>query len=208
MASSNSPKNRDYFITINEGAESFNDITERIGTLNFQLYAYIMHDKDGLTGENEQTGEIEQTPKKRHYHLMVELKNPISFKSMQDKFPGAHIETPKYKKSAYQYLLHNSPNSKEKYQYELTEIITNSLEQVKFIIESETYELFYENQFLRYIAQGTKTSYQFAKRFGLNAYKQYWGPYSAMLSELSTDREMQEDLEREKLAIMEEELPF
>jgi hypothetical protein len=29
-----------------------------------------------------------------------------------------------------------------------------------------------------------------------------------MLSELSTDREMQEDLEREKLAIMEEELPF
>lgn len=208
MASSNSPKNRDYFITINEGAESFNDITERIGTLNFQLYAYIMHDKDVLTVENEQTGEIEQTPKKRHYHLMVELKNPISFKSMQDKFPGAHIETPKYKKSAYQYLLHNSPNSKEKYQYELTEIITNSLEQVKFIIESETYELFYENQFLRYIAQGTKTSYQFAKRFGLNAYKQYWGPYSAMLSELSTDREMQEDLEREKLAIMEEELPF
>lgn len=208
MASSNSPKNRDYFITINEGAESFNDIAERIATLNFQLYAYIMHDKDVLTTENEQTGEIEQTPKKRHYHLMVELKNPISFKSMQDKFPGAHIETPKYKKSAYQYLLHNSPNSKEKYQYELTEIITNSLEQVKFIIESETYELFYENQFLRYIAQGTKTSYQFAKRFGLNAYKQYWGPYSAMLSELSTDREMQEDLEREKLAIMEEELPF
>lgn len=208
MASSNSPKNRDYFITINEGAESFNDIKERIGTLNFQLYAYIMHDKDVLTVENEQTGEIEQTPKKKHYHLMVELKNPVSFKSMQNKFPGAHIETPKYKKSAYQYLLHNSPNSKEKYQYELTEIITNSLEQVKIIIESETYELFYENQFLRYIAQGTKTSYQFAKRFGLNAYKQYWGPYSAMLSELPTDREMQEDLELEKLAIMEEELPF
>ena len=205
---SNSPKNRDYFITINEGAESFNDIKERIGTLNFKLYAYIMHDKDVLESMDGQTGELKQTPKRKHYHLMVELKNPISFKSIQDKFPGAHIETPRYKKSAYQYLLHNSPNSKEKYQYELTEIITNSLEQVKIIIESETYEQFFENQFLRYIAQGTKTSYQFAKRFGLNAYKQYWSPYSAMLNDLSTDREMQEDLEREKLAIMEEELPF
>ena len=207
-SSCNSPKSRDYFITINESAESFEDIRERVNALNFKLYAYILHDKDVLTTENEQTGELEETPKRKHYHLMVELKNPVSFKSIQDKFPGAHIETPKYKKSAYQYLLHNSPNSKEKYQYDINEIITNSLEQVKFIIESETFELFYENLFLRYMAQGTKTSYQFVKRFGLNAYKQYWGPYNAMLSELSTDREMQEDLEREKLAIMEEELPF
>lgn len=208
MASSNSPKSRDYFITINEGAECYNELDNIVKSLNYRLYAYIMHDKDVLEAVNEQTGELNTKPKKKHYHLMLELKNPVSFNSIQNKFKGAHIETPKYKKSAYQYLLHNSPNSKEKYQYELEEIITNSLEQVKFTIESEDFELFYENQFLRYIAQGTRTTYQFAKRFGLNAYKQYWSAYSAMLESLSSDLEMQQDLQREELALLEEELPF
>lgn len=205
---SNSPKSRDYFITINEGAECYEEIENIIQTLKYKLYALIKHDKDVLRTENEETGELVETPKKTHYHLMVELENPISFNSMQNKFKGAHIETPKYKKSAYQYLLHNSPNSKEKYQYDVNEIITNSLEQVKYIIESETFELFYENQFLRYIAQGTRTSYQFAKRFGLNAYKQYWTVYNEMIRALQSDEEMQQDLEREKLALIEEELPF
>lgn len=205
---SNSPKSRDYFITINEGAECYEEIENIIQTLKYKLYALIKHDKDVLRTEDEQTGVINETPKKTHYHLMVELENPISFNSMQNKFKGAHIETPKYKKSAYQYLLHNSPNSKEKYQYDVNEIITNSLEQVKYIIESETFELFYENQFLRYIAQGTRTSYQFAKRFGLNAYKQYWAVYNEMIRALQNDEEMQQDLEREKLALIEEELPF
>ena len=205
---SNSPKCRDYFITINEGAECYEEIEQIIQTLKYKLYALIKHDKDVLKTENEETGELIETPKKTHYHLMVDLENPISFNSMQNKFKGAHIETPKYKKSAYQYLLHNSPNSKEKYQYDVNEIITNSLEQVKFIIESETFEFFYENLFLRYIAQGTRTSYQFAKRFGLNAYKQYWSAYSDMISDLQHDLEMQQDLEREKLALIEEELPF
>lgn len=195
MASSNSPKNRDYFITINENAECFNDFKEILKDLKTKLYAYILHDKDIL-----ETGEI----KRKHYHIMLELENPLSFNSIQKKFKGAHIETPKYKKSAYQYLIHNSPNSKEKYQYELKEIVSNNLDQVKFIIESESFELFYENQFLKYIAQGVRTSYQFAKRFGLNAYKQYWIPYSAMLAELTTNEEMQKDL-IEILEILEQE---
>ena len=206
--SSNSPKYRDFFITINESAECYNDIEEIIKDLNINVYALIVHDKDILEQTDKETGELVQIPKKVHKHLMLELKNPISFNSIQNKFTGAHIEVPKYKKSAYQYLLHNTPNSKEKYQYDFTDIITNSTEQVKFIIESETYELFYENQFLRYIAQGVRTSYSFAKRFGLNAYKQYWGPYSAMLNELKNDVEMQQDLEKIEQELIEQELPF
>ena len=205
---SNSPKCRDYFITINKGAECYEEVEQIVQTMKYKLYALIVHDKDVLETENEETGVVEKTLKETHKHLMLELENPLSFNSIQNKFKGGHIETPKYKKSAYQYLLHNTPNSKEKYQYDVKEIITNSLEQVKFIIESETYELFYENQFLRYIAQGTRTSYQFAKRFGLNAYKQYWSAYSDMIKNLQNDLEMQEDLEREKLALIEEELPF
>ena len=204
---SNSPKNRDYFITANEGAECYKDFEERIKELNYNLYAWIIHDKDKISQNNNETGEIEELPKRTHKHAVIELKNPISFNSIQKKFPGAHIEVPRYKKSAYQYLIHNSPNSKEKYQYTLNEVISNNIAQVKQIIESETFELFYENQFLRYIAQGVRTSYSFAKRFGLNAYRQYWKPYSEMLEALKYDKQMQNDLE-EMQQILENELPF
>ena len=204
---SNSPKNRDYFITTNEGAECYNDFEERIKELNYNLFAVITHDKDKISVINEETGDCEEQPKRTHKHAVIELKNPISFNSIQKKFPGAHIEVPRYKKSAYQYLIHNSPNSKEKYRYELNEISSNNIAQVKQIIESETYELFYENQFLRYIAQGVKTSYSFAKRFGLNAYKQYWHPFSEMLKALQFDKEMQEDL-KQMQQILNDELPF
>lgn len=193
-----SPKYRDYFITINEGAECWDTFKEELAQLNYTMYAYIKHDKDIL-----ETGEA----KRVHYHLMVELKNPVSFDAMRKRFQGAHIESPKYKKSAYQYLIHSSPNSSEKYQYDFNEIVTNSVEGLKSIIESETFELFKENLFLRYIAQGVRTPYSFVKKFGLNAYKQYWKPYADMLQVLNEDEEMQADLKAEEQALM-EELPF
>lgn len=207
--SSNSPKNRDYFITINENAECFNDVEEIIkNELNCKIYALILHNKDFFSVVDGETGETTLTPKRQHYHLMVELRNPISFASIQNKFKGAHIEVPKYKKSAYQYLLHNSKNSKEKYQYDFSEIITNAPEQVKFAIENEDFEMFKENLFLTYIAQGTLTTYQFTKRFGLNAYKQYWPVYQVMIRELETDQEMQQDYAKIKQELLENELPW
>ena len=122
---SNSPKYRDYFITINK-------------------WAWIVHDKDILTEVDPEDGTITEKPKSVHKHLVVEVKNPVSFNSMQNKFEGAHIDVIKYKRSTYQYLLHNSPRSKEKYQYALGEIVSNDLEAVKHIIESEELETFKE----------------------------------------------------------------
>ena len=203
---SNSPRNRDYFITINEGAKCYEEALEIVKSLNTKLYAAIYHDKDILKEEDE-NGVITEKPKKKHLHIMLELKNPTSFNSIQNKFEGAHIETPHYKKSAYQYLIHNSPRSKEKYQYSPDEIISNDLTAVKFYIESEDYEIFKENMWLRYMAEGTRTAYQFTKRFGLNVYRQYWKQYSDMLKELNVDEEMQHDLEALEKAI-EDELPF
>lgn len=188
---SNSPKYRDYFITINKGSPCYDEIDQIIKELNFKLYAWIKHDKDQIVNDE---GVFE--PKREHKHLVIELKNPVSFAKMQERFKGAHVESPKYKKSAYQYLLHNLPSAKEKYQYEFNEIHTNAPNELKIIIESETFELFKENMFLEYIADGTRTSYQFAKRFGLNAYKQYWLAYRDMLENLATDRQMQYDLEK------------
>ncbi len=200
----NSPKYRDFFITINESAPCYENALDIVKELNFKMYALITHDKD--IEYNVETGET--TPKKVHKHLMFELKNPVSFQRMQERFEGAHIDIPKYKKSAYQYLLHNSPKSKGvKYQYAFEDIITNSPQELKSIIESETFELFKENMFLEYIADGTRTSYQFAKRFGLNAYKQYWKSYYDMVINLNNDEEMQRDLEMIERA-RDAELPF
>lgn len=200
----NSPKYRDYFITINQGAESYDKALEITKETNHKLYALIVHDKDQIWNDETKNWE----PKKRHKHIVIELKNPISFQSMQNKFAGAHIETIHYKKSAYQYLIHNTPSSKaEKYQYDTSEIISNNLEAVKLTIETETSELFIETRFLRYIVEGTITPYQFCKRFGLNAYKQYWKAYSDMIFRIDTDEEMQQDIQKEK-ELIDKESPF
>lgn len=203
MAKTNSPKYRDFFITINKGAESYDDALEIIQDLNFTLYALIIHDKD-----SEVLDDGTLRPKETHKHIMVEVKNPVSFEAMKARFKGAHIEIPKYKKSAYQYLIHNRPNAKEKYQYAFDEIVTNAPQELKFIIESETFEIFKENMFLEYIADGTRTPYQFTKRFGLNAYKQYWKPYQDMLLQLQDDEEMQSDLQALLKERAENDLPF
>lgn len=198
-----SPKYRDFFITINEGATCYDSASDIVLSLNYKLYALIKHDKDVLINEDGL-----QVPKKTHLHIVVELKNPISFESMQNKFEGAHIDTIKYKKAAYQYLIHNRPNAREKYQYDCNEIVSNNLYAVKESIEAEEgLRIFKENQFLLYICEGITTPYQFVKAFGLNVYKQYWKAYNDMLIISMTDEDMQHDMELIKKAMM-EDLPF
>lgn len=202
----NSPKYRDFFITINKEADCYENVLEIVKELNFKLYAYIVHDKDELI--DKETGE-HQGHKPTHKHIMLELKNPVSFNAMQKRFAGAHIDIPKYKKSAYQYLIHNSPRSKgEKYEYSLDEIITNDVAQVKYIIETETNELFIETKFLVYMVEGVRTPYQFAKRFGLNAYKQYWHAFNDMLAQVKEDEDMQKDIEELQRDMLKDDLPF
>lgn len=202
-----SPKYRDYFITINEGASSYEAALDIVKELNTKLYAFIIHDKDIIRNVNEE-GEITEIPKRTHKHIVLELANPISFNSMQNKFIGAHIDVVKYKKATYQYLIHNRPNSKEKYQYDANSIISNNLPSVKEAITAEEgLRLFRENEFLRYIAEGIQTPYQFVKAFGLNVYKQYWRAYNEMIVASQTDREMKKDLDLIK-QVMLEELPF
>ena len=187
----NSPKTRDYFITINQNAECYGQALDIVKELNYNLYAYILHDKDIIVNENGQAQLKEQ-----HKHIVIELKNPVSFDSMRNKFKGAHIEMIKYKKTAYQYLLHESPNSHEKYNYDISEIVSNNIESVRVAIEQETtLELFKEARFLDYIIDGITTPYAFTKRFGLNAYKQYWNSYYDMIKLSNTDPEMINDIE-------------
>lgn len=171
----NSPKYRAYFITINESADCYENALEIAKEMKYDLYALIIHDKDK---ENDK-------PKKVHKHLIIELINPISFNSIQKRFKGAHIEPVKYKKSTYQYLIHNSPNSKEKYQYDSNDIISNNLDLVKNIIESEETEIFNEAKLLQYIAMGITTQYLFFKHFGIETTKKYWKTYSELSDALN-----------------------
>ena len=144
--------------------------------MRHELYALIVHDKDVM-----EDGQL----KKTHKHLVLELVNPIAFTSMQKHFKGAHIEPIKYKKSAYQYLIHNSLTSKEKYQYPLTDIISNNFELVKEIIESEEVETFNESKVLLYYHQGITTQYLFFKHFGIETTKKYWQTYKQLCEEVT-----------------------
>lgn len=90
----NSPKYRDFFITINKDAESYENALEIVKELNYKVYALIVHDKDTIVNEDGTT-----EPKKVHKHIMLELNNPVSFNAMQKRFKGAHLDIPKYKKA-------------------------------------------------------------------------------------------------------------
>lgn len=172
----NSPKYRAYFVTINEGAPCYDNALDIAKEMRHELYALITHDKD-----IDEDG----LPKKTHKHLVIELVNPIAFTSMQNHFKGAHIEPIKYKKSAYQYLIHNSLTSKEKYQYELKAIVSNNFELVKEIIESEEVETFNEAKVLLYHYQGITTQYLFFKHFGIETTKRYWPTYKQLCDEIN-----------------------
>ena len=124
------PRYRNYFITIHKSAECFNSVYDIIDGLNYKLYACIIHDKD----INLDNGEI--TPP--HYHLVLELKNGITFESCRKKFKGAHIKLIDSNINVcYQYLLHNSIHSLEKYNYDIDYIVSNDIESVKLAITNE-----------------------------------------------------------------------
>lgn len=203
-----SPRSRDYFITINKGAKCYEHAFEILLQLNYRIYAMIKHDKDQTMELDNNTGELVYKPKKEHLHIVVELKNAITFTSISDKFEGAHIEQIKYKKACYQYLLHNRPNSLEKYQYDFSDISSNNLEAVQLAIDSENgLRLFNENMFLHYMAEGILDKYSFVKAFGLNVYKQYWHAYEDMIKLSAHSLEMQKDINKIK-EDLQNELPF
>ena len=78
-------RTRSYFLTINKGAECFDNLADlvakTIGTSDY--FAYILHDKDV-----KETGEIVNP----HYHLLLVFKNPRSFEAIQRIFKGANIQ--------------------------------------------------------------------------------------------------------------------
>lgn len=191
---------KEFFITAHLSAVCYENMIDIVRELNCDLYALITHDKDKtLEGE-----EWKDTP--THKHLVLFLKNGTTLKSICNKFEGAHVELVQYKNKAVKYLIHSTDNAREKYQYSLDKIISNSIERVEDIINSVEKEHFNEDKVKEYIAEGTTTKFRFLERFGLSAFKQWWKPYEELVRASYLDEEFKTEIER--IITEKEGLPF
>ena len=135
-----------WFLTINELAECFNNISVILKSLydenpNIE-FSYILHnpDDDDLN---------------KHYHLVLYFKGKVKrFSTILNIFKGAHIEATNQQryKRCIQYLVHK--NDPDKYQYKQNEIITNlETSYIADILNSDGYdfELFNESKINDYL---------------------------------------------------------
>ena len=149
---------RSYFLTINKGAECFENladlIAKAIGTNDY--FAYIRHDKD-----TKETGE----PVAPHYHLLLVFKNAHSFEAIQRAFKGANIEETLNIVSAVNYLIHNGkPN---KYAYDKSAIVTNSKSWLESKLQVVKREEFIEDKLPFYVlCENCDSFLRQARRFG------------------------------------------
>lgn len=151
-------RTRSYFLTINKGAECFDNLADLVAKAisPSDYFAYILHDMD-----TKETGEIVEP----HYHLLLVFKNPRSFEAIQRVFKGAHIEETLNIVSAVNYLIHNGkPN---KYSYEKSAIVTNSRSWLESKFQVVKREEFIEDKLPFYVlCEGCDSFLRQARRFG------------------------------------------
>ena len=149
---------RSYFLTINKNAECFDNLADLVAkaTGPKDYFAYILHEKD-----TKETGEIVEP----HYHLLLVFKNARSFEAIQRNFVGAHIEETLNIVAAVNYLIHNGkPN---KYAYDKSAIVTNSVNWLKSKFQVVKREEFIEDKLPYYIlVEGYDTYLRLCRRFG------------------------------------------
>ena len=151
-------RTRSYFLTINKGAECFDNLADLVAKAISpnDFFAYILHDMD-----TKETGELVEP----HYHLLLVFKNPRSFEAIQRVFTGAHIEETLNIVSAVNYLIHNGkPN---KYSYEKSAIVTNSKSWLESKFQVVKREEFIEDKLPFYVlCEGCDSFLRQARRFG------------------------------------------
>lgn len=96
------------------------DCPEHIDLMNYYIshykYVSILHDKD--VDENVEL-------KKAHYHFVVSFPNPRSLTGLKKeiaKFKVCHTEIVGCMESYIKYMIHDTPDSKDKYQYDSSEL--------------------------------------------------------------------------------------
>lgn len=151
---SNRAKN--WFITINKGATSFEKAYEITLEQTNCTYYLILHNRDNI--------------KQEHYHLVILYQNARTFESINKKFEGAHIEPCDYPVKAIRYLIHK--DNKEKEPYLIDEIKTNDIrEHLEEIMQEQIMDPFDPNKITQYYYEGYHTFLDFYGRFGANLIK-------------------------------------
>ena len=166
-------KTRNWFITINKGAECYQFIDST--SLNHMPYIknwYFVIHKAGLEQE--------------HKHIVFTAKNAIRFNSVKEMFPGANIEVSKDLNASVQYLTHK--NNVDKFQYDKSLVITNNSVQFQKLYNELSKEMFNADNIIEYYEQGCTTFLAFYKRFGANISK-YQSLIKNVLNEIGLNTE-------------------
>lgn len=166
---SNSRK-RNWFITVNAGAECYNDFENLLYKfcLNGKAdYAFIQH-----TPETKKDLEGNIIEKPFHYHAVLVCENPRFFSSIAKSFKGAHIEPCFSLSSVSEYLLHITPQAIKdgKKTYSIDDIKSSNITAFKQWIGSSGIkrEVFDENKISDYVwFDGLQTVTEFYERFGV-----------------------------------------
>lgn len=150
-------KTRNWFLTINEGAECFLKVKELLESYENAEYSAILHDKDN-----------EEQP---HYHVCLLFKNARTFEQLQKKFVGAHIEIMESKYKTFRYLLHLDDT--DKFQYDISEVFQRG-NNVQYYIQHDEYIKLDTESVLENIQNGTITNILDAvKVFGIKQTNMY-----------------------------------
>ena len=139
--------------------EQLKDILEVIKGVN--AYWFILHDKD----INLETGELKQ----EHYHIIVEYNQPSTKTSATNQLtkylekigllkicPNIRVNKIQNLKKYMRYLTHK--DNKEKYQYQDNEVITNTPDQYKDIIDIDISDLTTDKKILMFFQDIVQSS--------------------------------------------------
>lgn len=126
---SNKIKKKNFMIVSNIDHLSIDQIEKVLEEHSNQIkdYAYVLHDKDTYSKEDELKDPLKKEGelKPPHFHIILRLKIPYTFKSISNWFnvPVNFIETIRNYNSSLRYLTHKDDTNK--YQYPNSDVIAN-----------------------------------------------------------------------------------
>ena len=170
MSNEYNSRKRICFITVNKGAdcyEDFENLLYKFCNNGKADYAMIQH-----TPEVKKDLEGNVIEKPFHYHAVLVCENPRFFSSITKAFKGAHVEPCFSLSSVSEYLLHITPNAIKdgKKTYSIDEIKSSNINAFKQWIGSSGIrrEVFDENKISDYVwYDGLQTVTEFYERFGV-----------------------------------------
>lgn len=160
-------KVRNWFLTINQEAECFNEVKTILANYEKAEFSAILHDKDNT--------------EQPHWHVCILFKNARTFETMQNTFKGAHIEVMESKYNCFRYLLHL--DDKDKHQYDISEVFERG-NNTEYYIQHDEYIKLDTESLIEHIKNGeVRSFYDAVMVFGLKQCTVYRNSINQILEE-------------------------